>query len=74
MFCIACVILYVFLAKQAHVSLLSIQALNCIIPILTAVIVSMIMIGISSGYVEKHYKVKVIKKKDSTEEVQVEVI
>ena len=25
-------------------------------------------------YVEKHYKVKVIKKKDSTEEVQVEVI
>ena len=73
-FCIACIFLFAFLARQAHVSLLSIQALNCIIPVLTAVIVSMIMIGVSSGYVEKHYKVKVVKKKDSTEEVQVEVI
>ncbi len=73
-FCIASTALYVFLAKKAHISLLDHQVLNCIIPILTAIIISTIMIGISSGYVEKHYKVKVIKKRDSTEEVQVEVI
>ncbi len=73
-FCIASAALYVFLANQAHISLLNLQALNCVIPILTSIIISLIMIGISSGYVEKHYKVKVVKKKDSTEEVQVEVI
>ena len=62
------------MATQAHISLLDLQALNCIVPILTAIVVSAIMIGVSRGYVEKHYKVRVIKKKDSTEEVQVEVI
>lgn len=73
-FCIACAALYVLLATRAHISLLDLQALNCIVPMLTAIIVSAIMIGVSGRYVEKHYKVKVIKKKDSTEEVQVEVI
>ena len=73
-FCVACASLYVLLATQAHISLLDLQALNCIVLILTAIIVSAIMIGVSRGYVEKHYKVRVIKKKDSTEEVQVEVI
>ena len=73
-FCIASVALYVFLARQIHVSLLDLQVLNCIVPVLTASIISAIMIGISSRYVDKHYKVKVIKKKDSTEEVRVEVI
>ena len=73
-FCVACASLYVLLATRAHISLLDLQALNCIVPMLTAIIVSAIMIGVSGRYVEKHYKVKVIKKKDSTEEVQVEVI
>lgn len=73
-FCIACAALYVLLATRAHISLLDLQALNCIVPMLTAIIVSAIMIGVSGRYVEKHYKVKVIKKKDLTEEVQVEVI
>lgn len=73
-FCIACAALYVLLATRAHISLLDLQALNCIVPMLTAIIVSAIMIGVTGRYVEKHYKVKVIKKKDSTEEVQVEVI
>lgn len=73
-FCIASAALYVFLATQTHISLLDLQVLNCIVPMLTAIIVSVIMAGVSSRYVEKHYKVKVIKKKDLTEEVQVEVI
>lgn len=73
-FCVACAALYILMATQAHISLLDLQALNCIVPILTAIVVSAIMIGVSRGYVEKHYKVRVIKKKDSTEEVQVEVI
>lgn len=73
-YCIACIVLYVFLAQQAHISLLTLQAMNCIIPVLTAIIVSLIMIGVSSNYVENHYRVKVIEKEDSTEEVQVEVI
>ena len=73
-FCIASAALYVFLATQTHISLLDFQVLNYIVPMLTAVIVSGIMAGVSRGYVEKHYKVRVIKKKDSTEEVQVEVI
>ena len=73
-FCIACIGLYAFLANQARVPLLNLQAMNCILPVLTAIITSVIMIGVSGSYVEKHYKVKVIKKKDSTEEVQVEVI
>ena len=73
-FCIASAALYVFLTTQAHISLLDLQVLNCIVPILTAIIISAIMIGVSRGYVEKHYKIRVIKKKDSTEEVQVEVI
>lgn len=73
-FCITSAALYVFLATQTHISLLDLQALNYIIPMLTAIIVSVIMVGVSRGYVEKHYKVRVIKKKDSTEEVQVEVI
>ena len=73
-FCIACMGLYAFLANQVRVPLLNLQAMNSIIPMLTAIIVSVIMIGVSNSYVEKHYKVKVIKKKDSTEEVQVEVI
>ncbi len=73
-FCIACAVLYVYFANQAHVPLLDLQALNCVVPMLTSIIISLVMIGISSGYVEKHYKVRVVKKKDSTEEVQVEVI
>ena len=73
-FCIASAVMFVFLAKQTHVPLLDLQVLNCIVPVLTSIIISAIMIGISSGYVDKHYKVKVVKKKDSTEEVQVEVI
>ena len=73
-FCLACVGMYIYLAQQAHVSLLDLQSINCIIPIMTAIIFSVIMIGISRSYVEKHYKVKIVKRKDSTEEVQVEVI
>ena len=73
-FCIASAALYIFLATQAHISLLDLQVLNCIVPMLTAIIVSVIMAGVCRGYVEKHYKVRVIKKKDLTEEVQVEVI
>lgn len=73
-FCIASAALYIFLATQAHISLLDLQVLNCIFPMLTAIIVSVIMAGVCRGYVEKHYKVRVIKKKDLTEEVQVEVI
>ena len=73
-FCIASLALYIFLAEQAHVSLLDFQIVNYAVPVLTAIIISIIMIGVSAGYVEKHYKVRVLKKKDSTEEVQVEVI
>ena len=74
-FCIVNIALYIFLTLQVHISPLDhLQVLNCIIPILTAIIAAVVMIGISSGYVDKHYKVRVVKKKDSTEEVQVEVI
>ena len=73
-FCLACAGMYIFLAHQARVSLLGLQSMNCIIPIVTAIIFSVIMIGISRGYIEKHYKVKIVKRKDSTEEVQVEVV
>lgn len=73
-FCIASAAQYVFFATQMHISLLGLQILNCIIPILTDIIISAIMIGVSRWYVEKHYKVRVVKKKDSTEEVRVEVI
>ena len=74
-FCIVNIALYIFLTLQVHISPLDhLQVLNCIIPILTAIIVAVVMIGVSSAYVDKHYKVRVIKKKDSTEEVQVEVI
>ena len=75
-FSIANVVLYIFLTLRVHISLLDhLQVMNCIIPMLTAIIVSVVMIGVSKEYVDKHYKVRVVKKKDSKkEEVQVEVI
>lgn len=72
-FCIAFTTLFVFLAMQAHVSLLDLQAVNCIVPILTAIVVSVIMIRVSCRYVENHYKIRVIKKKDLKERVLVKV-
>ncbi len=73
-FCIASICLYVLLAYQTHTQLVNLQIMNCIIPIVVAVIVSAVMAGISSSYVEKHYRIKILKRKDSSEEVQVEVI
>lgn len=73
-FCVATAGLYYLLAIQTHTRMVGLQILNCIIPILVAIVFSAIMIAVSSSYVENHYKVKVIKKKDSTEEIQVEVV
>ena len=72
--CVANTILYILLARQARISPLGVQILSCVVPLATAVIVSTFMIGVSKRYVDKHYKVKTIKKKDSTEEIQVEII
>ena len=73
-FCVADVALYSLIATQTNTRLVDFQLINCAIPIAAAIIFSAIMIVVSSGYVENHYQVKVIKKKDSSEEVQVEVI
>ena len=73
-FCLASIGIYYYLASQTNTRLIDLQLLNCIIPILFSIVISFIMIGIAGSYVERHYKIKVIKKKDSTEEVQVEVI
>lgn len=73
-FCVVSAGLYYLLATQVHTRLIGLQILNCIIPILVAIVFSAIMVVVSSSYVENHYKVKVVKKKDSTEEVQVEVV
>ena len=73
-FCVVSAGLYYLLATQTHTRLIGLQVLNCIIPILVAIVFSIIMIAVSGSYVENHYRVKVVQKKDSTEEVQVEVV
>ena len=74
-FCVASTGLYMFLAIQTHSKPYDFQVLiNCLVPIIVTVIISAIMVGVTSSYVDKHYKIKTIKKKGSAEEVQVEVI
>ena len=78
-FSITSIGLYILLALQAHTQLVDLQLMNCLLPIFAAIFISIVMVRIANNYVEKHYKVIVIKKKglvgeDPTEEIQVEVI
>ena len=74
LFCLACTWIYIFLAQKTHTQLFDLQAANCVIPCLVAIISSVLMIGITSSYVEKHYKIRTVKRSDSTEEIRVEVV
>lgn len=65
---------YVYLTNYVGTEYIGTQTLNCAVPVGVALFISVMMIGISSSYVEKHYKVKVVKKKDAPEEIHVEIL
>ncbi|MBQ6520493.1 MAG: hypothetical protein IJI14_17395 [Anaerolineaceae bacterium] len=73
-FCVVSLVLYSFLSIRTGVGIWGAHIVNLIIPILVAIFVSLLMVGISKSYVESHYKVKVVQRKDHSEEIQVEVI
>lgn len=72
-FALTFIVLYIIIASSAKLNAWGIQIFNLIIPIAAAIISSIIMIICSERYVENHYRVKIKKMEDETEEIQVEV-
>jgi hypothetical protein len=73
-FCVVDIALFVVICVSSQNSVTTKQILNCIIPCSAAIIASMLMVLVSNGYIKRHYIVKTVKQKDSTEKIEVEVI
>lgn len=72
-FVVVLVVLNVLMLLKNNMNIFGIQMANSLIPALVSIVTSAIMACVSTNYVEKHYKVKTVKKNDKTETV-VEVL
>ena len=73
--CLASILLYGYLASARNISIISIQAMNCILPIFVSLFVSVVLAVISNHYIDKRYKgitpKKEVRQQDCTTPVSV---
>ena len=72
-FIIAMLVLNALVLQKNNFNIVNIQMINSFIPIFISIVASAIMTAVSTNYVEKHYKIKTVKRDNKTETV-VEVL